>query len=293
MKKIILIIITLYLVSCEDPIDINIDNGFPQLVVDAVLTNEAREQKVFLSLSSAYFNQEILPVSEATVKIIDSQGNEILLENNNTSTYTFVTDEEPFKPGINYTLEIEYNNQKYLATSSTRPVPPIDSITWTKESVFFGDVDSLIVAQFWGVDLMGIGDVYWVRSKLNGKYTDRTTIAFDAATGRGSVTDQVPFIAPVRLSITPNSTEFGERLEFGDELEVELYSVSSEFADFWLIMQNQLNNAGLFATPLTNVPSNIKNINPNGPKALGWFEVHNISRDSATITQDKTNNRAE
>lgn len=291
MKKISLILLSLILLSCEDPIDIDLDNGFTQLVVDAILTNEIREQQVLLSLSGHYFNQDIQPVTTAIVKIIDELGNEITLENNNSSTYTFFPTELPFADGAEYKLQVEYDNQIYTAISRTRPVPPIDSIAWRKEAVFFGDVDSLIVAQFWAIDLPGLGDVYWVRSKVNGKYQPRTVIAFDASTGRGSNSDNVPFILPVRFAITPNSTEEGVRLEWGDALDVELYSVSPEFADFWLIMEQQLNNAGLFATPLTNVPTNIKNSDPKGPKALGWFEVHNISRDSATITQDRNNNR--
>jgi len=292
MKKITLIILAIiFLYSCEDPIDIDIENGERQLVVDAVLNSEVETQNIVLSLSGNYFNQDVLEVTNAKVRVFDSNGNVYEFENNNTSTYTFIPSNQSFITGNEYTLEIVYNSETYTSISKPKPVPPIDSITWSKEQVLFGDVDSIIVAQFWGVDLVGVGDTYWIRSKVNGKYLDNNTIAFDASTGRGALTDNVPFIAPIRFSITPNSAEEGERLEYGDQIEVELYSVSSEFADFWIILNDQLNNGGLFATPPTNVPSNIKNVNSNGSKAIGWFEISNVSRDNAIISIDKSNNK--
>lgn len=292
MKKIAIIFLSIiFLVSCEDPIDIEIENGERQLVVDAVLNSEIETQNIILSLSGNYFDQDVLDVTNAEVRIFDSNGNVFVFNNNNTSTYTLIPDSKVFDTSNEYTLEIVYNSETFTSVSKPKPVPPIDSITWSKEQVLFGDVDSIIVAQFWGVDLVGVGDTYWIRSKVNGKYIDNNTIAFDASTGRGALTDNVPFIAPIRFAITPNSVEEGERLEYGDQIEVELYSISSEFADFWIILNDQLNNGGLFATPPTNVPSNIRNKNANGSKAIGWFEISNVSKDSAIISEEKSNNK--
>lgn len=291
MKKILLIILTLYLVSCEDPIDIEIDNGESQLVVDAILTNSLNEQKVILSKSGNYFNPSFNEVTNAVVSIKDNLGNVITLQNNNSTTYSFIPTELPFNDNLSYTLEVVYDNNTFTSISKLRPVPTIDSITWNKEKTFFGDIDSLIIAQFWSIDLPGLGDTYWIRSKINGEYLDNISIAYDGSTGSGSSADNIPFIAPVRFSISPRSTDKDEILKYEDVIEVELYSISHDFANFWKILGEQLNNGGLFATPPTNVPTNIKNINPNGPKAIGWFEISNISTDSATITKDKTNNK--
>jgi len=291
MKKILLILISFYLISCEDPIDIEIDNGESQLVVDAILTNSMNEQKVILSKSGNYFNPAFNEVTNAVVSIKDNLGNVIELQNNNSTTYSFIPTELPFNNNLTYTLEVVYDNNTFTSISNLRPVPPIDSITWLKEKVVFGDLDSIIIAQFWSIDLLGLGDTYWIRSKINGKYLDNISIAYDGSTGSGSSADNIPFIAPVRFSISPRSTEKEDILKFGDVVEVELYSISLEFANFWKVLGDQINNGGLFATPPTNVPTNIKNINPSGPKAVGWFEISNISTDSATLTKDKTNNK--
>ena len=291
MKKILLILISFYLISCEDPIDIEIDNGESQLVVDAILTNSMNEQKVILSKSGNYFNPAFNEVTNAVVSKKDNLGTVIELQNNNSTTYSFIPTELPFNNDLTYTLEVVYDNNTFTSISNLRPVPPIDSITWLKEKVVFGDLDSIIIAQFWSIDLLGLGDTYWIRSKINGKYLDNISIAYDGSTGSGSSADNIPFIAPVRFSISPRSTEKEDILKFGDVVEVELYSISLEFANFWKVLGDQINNGGLFATPPTNVPTNIKNINPSGPKAVGWFEISNISTDSATLTKDKTNNK--
>lgn len=292
MKKIILIVLSvIILCSCEDPIEVELENGKRQLVVDAILNTSIQEQKIILTLSGNYFEQDVLDVLDAQVRVFDESGNSFVFENNGTATYSFIPNDIVFNTNEKYNLEVIYNSQTFTSISTPRPVPPIDSLTWSKELAFFGDVDSIIVAQFWGTDLVGVGDTYWIRSKVNGSYLDNISIAFDASTGRGALTDNVPFIAPVRFSITPNSVEEGERLEFGDVIEVELYSISSEFADFWTIMNDQLNNGGLFATPPTNVPTNIKNITNPKEKAIGWFEISNVSYDSATITREKNNNK--
>lgn len=303
MKKILILILSaLLFASCEDVIDVDLEDGVPQLTVDAILTNMDEPQRVRLTLSGDYFDaNSIKPITDATLELTD----------NNGISYTFkqpdangVYELDSLLTGITigheFTLKITYNNEVFTSTSKIRQVPAIDSITWNRENIPFGDVDSIWAVQFWAYDNVGLGDAYWVRATRNGIVSNgpqSITVAYDGSTGRGSKTDNIPFILPIRASITPggfagppNGEEF---VEVGETVGVQLHSISLELAEYLTILSEQLNNGGLFAEPPTNLPTNIKNTNTNGSKALGWFEVCNVAVDSAEISWERGNNRVE
>ncbi len=49
-------------------------------------------------------------------------------------------------------------------------------------------------------------------------------------------------------------------------------------------MQVQMVNGGLFATPPSNVKTNIRNTNPNATtKAVGWFNIGAVSSNGVRI----------
>lgn len=300
MKKIFLLILLIILLSCEDVIEVNLGDGKSQLTVDAILTNLNEEQQIRLSLSGDYFTPEsVIPISNATVKMTDNNNNNFSFTYSENGKY-ILNEELNFRVGDVFELEITYNNEIFTAISEIKRVPQIDSITWSRERLIFGDIDSIWVTQFWAVDLPGLGDAYWVRALRNGVVNNnpsRINIAFDGAPGRGSKADNIAFTLPLRASITPggfagppNTDDF---LEVGESVGVNLYGISVEFAEYLNILREQLNNGGIFATLPANLPSNIINKNQDGSKALGWFEVCNVAADSAVISWERFNNREE
>ncbi|NNE25734.1 MAG: DUF4249 family protein, partial [Saprospiraceae bacterium] len=60
MKKLIYFLgFIVIFAACEDVIDVNLESGPPQVVVDAWLTNEEKPQEIKLTLSQDYLNSSI------------------------------------------------------------------------------------------------------------------------------------------------------------------------------------------------------------------------------------------
>lgn len=301
MKKLILIIVLgLGFASCEDVIDVDLNEGTPQLTVDAVMSNSDENPHVKLSISGEYFDaSSVSPVTDAELSLTDSDGNSYAFDSPDQEGRYFLSDElNNIVPGVTFKLTIDYNNSQYTAESTVRETPEIDSISWSREDVPFGDIDSIWAVQFWARDLDGLGDAYWVRATREGVInTDpgKIVVAYDGSTGRGSQTDGIPFILPIRASITPGGfagpPSDEDPAEVGDEIGVQLYSISLEFAEYLVILREQLNNGGLFAETPANLPTNVFNQDDNGIQALGWFAVCKMHTESGIISWEKSNNR--
>ncbi|HEY1054003.1 MAG TPA: DUF4249 domain-containing protein, partial [Emticicia sp.] len=68
----ITLFVSVSLFSCEDVVDINVQEGVSQLAVDALITSKAEKQTIKLTLSQAYFdNTPVKPALGATVTVFD------------------------------------------------------------------------------------------------------------------------------------------------------------------------------------------------------------------------------
>ncbi len=101
------------------------------------------------------------------------------------------------------------------------------------------------------------------------------------------------FNFPLRRSINIVEEELAKRPAYypGDSIKVEVYSITREQLYFYVRLKKELTNgtgggfAGLFAEPVSNVPSNIFPLNPKSKvRALGWFgAAHKITRRTKMI----------
>ena len=167
-------------------------------------------------------------------------------------------------------------------------VPPIDSIVWRFEegNDFFPDS---YFGSFYARDPSGLGDTYWIKPFKNGNYLNKPSeisIAYDAGFSAGSAIDGIIFIQPIRDSVNPfdqdDNDNFLSPYAPGDSLRVELHSISNAAHDYLTELQIQIDRPGgfgeLFATPLSNVPSNIEDVTQGEKKEiLGFFNVASVS----------------
>ncbi len=289
MKRIlILLIASLVLASCEDPIDLELDNGQSQVVVDAFINSDSSLQTVRLTKSAEYFLNAPTPIVQgAKVKITGPNGVEYLFSDQGNGNYTYNPKTNNLGPldslGFEYQLQVEVEGKTYLGNSVLHPVPKIDTMTYNYEEAEPGAEEGYY-SQFFATDFQGRNDFYWIKAFRNGeplypKEPANFILSQNAAFG-GDGADGFVFILPIRAAITDPEFPFLQ----GEVSSVELLSVNEDVWNYLLQVATQASNDGLFATPTANIKSNITDIagNPQN-EVLGVFSMSSISRNSILI----------
>lgn len=284
----LIVLAGLALANCETVIDADLDTGPVQLSVDGTLTDQPGPQIIRLTQTAAYFSNATAPVaSGATVTVTDSSGRTyVFADADNDGYYTWKpgTKDTLGRVGQTYRLAIAYRGDTYVATSRMNRVPAVDSIIFRKEKVNPLSSTEGYQAEFFARDFRGATDYYRVRYSRNGiianKPRDIVTLK-DASFPGSSNTDGLVFIRPFRQSINPDSL-----YALNDSVKVELQSLTPESFEFWQQFSQQVSNGGLFATPPSNVPTNIINTNAAGRKATGFFLATAIRNRMVRVTEE-------
>ncbi len=275
--------------SCEDPIIVQLAEAAPIITVDAWIDDRPILQEIILSYSQPYFDSTLVAgIDEAMVEVISSAGNTMTFTNNGNGKYTYDAGTEGIIGNINDTFELNVTigDDKLSATSRLNPVPSIDSITQefrTNEAF----LDDGIYCNFFSRDILGIGNTYWIKTFKNGLYLNNPqeiNLAFDAGFDSGSEVDNLIFITPIRELANEIDTDFTTiPWEVGEDIRVEIHSISNASFNFMETLRDQLLNSsnGIFAEPLSNTPTNI--VSETGAVIIGQFNVASVSTLSDTI----------
>jgi hypothetical protein len=287
------LLMILFFSSCEDEIDLDLDVGPSQLVVDAWLNDYARDQQILLSLSGDYKgNNQVPVVDDAQVVVFDDEGNQFEFLHQEEGRYVYKANGQPLvQTGHYYTLQINYRGSDYQASSYANPVPTVDSIGYELDSRGSNPFNSSrkpgYVANFTAIDLPGQPDYYWIRYYRNNKLINnpsRVLLAINSLFNNDNPEgDGLMFIVPIRFSVNAPDRPY----KIGDKITVEIYALTKDSWEFLDLTRDQLNNGGLFARPIVNVPTNILNLDKNAPRekqALGWFSVSSASNLSRVVT---------
>jgi hypothetical protein len=292
MKKVVFLLISsiLLLTSCEDKIDIKIDEGTSQLAVDAFISTRYSIEKrsIRLTKTSGYFNNSASPPAlGATVKIKNNNTGLIcdFIDVNSDGNYegSGLINSGNFQVGDSVTLSIIFDGNEFAATSIINPAPEIDSVraTYKDANPAAGIPTAGYFVRFYANDIPGRTDFYWIktfRNNLPDKNPSHINIAWDAAYGPGA--DGFTFILPIREAVTPLDKPFSLK----DTISIEIHAINEDTWNFLSEVRTQTTNGGLFATPAANVRTNIKNANPNSNiKAVGWFVMSDVSNRGIII----------
>jgi len=277
--------------GCEDVIEIDPQFSDSQIVVDAWITDESKDQVITLKESQQYFdNTDLAPISGASVIVTRNDGQELNFQEREAGVYVWTpdADEKLGSEGDQFALEIIFNGTTLTAASTLNRVPPIDSITQELEEndAFLEDG---IYLEFISRDPEGLGDSYWIKSFKNGSFladADQMNIAFDAGFDAGSQVDGIIFIPPIRTFINEFDNDgVGLPWNVGDEARVEIHSLNLEAFNFLEIARDQILNGdnGIFALPLANTRTNISSSDQSGLSPLGMFNVSAVSSMDYTV----------
>jgi len=286
-------LVFILLTSCEDVVDITLDEGTPQLTIDAWLTNQPGVQTIRLTEIASYFDNTANPPALGATVVVTSQEGIIynFLDDDNDGNYVWTPTEGGVsfgEIGKGYGLAVEYKGETFIAATFMQRVATVDSITFDFEEKSLGTPEGYY-GQFYARDFVGENDCYWVKTYKNGTFLGKPqeiNIAYDAGTSAGGNVDGLIFIPPIRNGINrfpdlDDSSEDGTDVApwaLGDSVYVELWSITPDTFFFLEQARNQMTNGGLFASPIANVPTNIQNANTNSEvKALGYFCTSAVS----------------
>lgn len=272
MKNILKIIpfflILVLLQSCEDVIDVDLDTASPKLVIDAGIKwqkgTAGNLQVVKLSVTSSYYESQLVPASGATVTITDSATTYNFIENAGTGDYICAN----FNPVINedYTLTVIYQGQTFTSTDKLYATPVIESI---EQSVLPGFGEDLVQVKFFYQD--------------NGSEDNSYLISFknsSAILPEFGIIDDKFFQGNQMFGLYAN-----DELKPNDVLFMSLQGVPQRYANYMLKLLNIAGSSS--GNPFSTAPATLRgNItNQTSPEnfALGYFYLSEIDARTYTI----------
>ena len=297
MKRLIFTYLAfLTVLACESPADVELSPATPTLVIDAFINDLPEDQRIILNFSQSFFNNEAYrPATGAIVSVIDDQGNPPFIFNETSTPGEYVwqsTNQVQVigTVGTTFTLQIEYEGETFIASSTMNRTTPIEEILFFEEQEPFSD-DLFYEARMTARDPVGVGDAYWVKTFWNDEFLgdpSELNIAFDAGISPGGGIDGQQFIIPISAGINP--TDEDESYELGDRVRVEIHSITREAYDYFIELQIQTDRPGgfaeLFAQPLANLTSNVAVQNNPDFAVLGFFSVSSVSEMQVVFTED-------
>ncbi|MDB4047362.1 DUF4249 domain-containing protein [Flavobacteriaceae bacterium] len=153
-SALLLFALTISLFSCEDVIEVEVQNTTPRLVIDAQFNMYTKEQQlrleggVRLSFSANYFDEELPVVKDALVTITHlNSGLEYPLLFDE-SIGMFVPDKIDFLTDFNskFELSVLHQGQAYTGSTVFVPVPPILKAVQGTKTLFSGDETEIILS---------------------------------------------------------------------------------------------------------------------------------------------------
>lgn len=260
MRKIVLLIASvLLLFSCEEVIDIDLNDSEPRLVIEASLNLLKADGAPFnsyirLTTTAHFFDDSIPIVDDAFVEIIDETGRIFYFNHTSNGYYQgiFVP-----KKDVEYTLKVYYNNEIYTASTHYIGAPALERVEQRNDGGFTGDQIELKVYFTDPADEENY--YYFVGSSIKG---NRRDVMNDRYFNGNTI-----FGFYVAEDLAPE-----------DEVEFLLYGITEEFHDYMFALLEQTGNgSGPFETQPATVRGNIINETNRENYPLGYFRISEVS----------------
>ena len=255
LQFLLLLIISLFAWSCEEVIDVDLEESEPRLVVEASIvwlkgTSGAR-QSIRLSETTPFYQNGTRPVEDALINIKSENGENYTLTHTGNGIYQI----DDFNPVLmnTYQMELRYKNEIYTATEMLMPVTDIDFVEQSNSGGFSGD-DIEIKAYY--TDPADEENYYLFKF-----YTNDLNLEF------------------YEDEFTNGNQIFGyyssDDLQQGDEIKIEMEGISKDYFEYLFILRSQVgtNQGGPFETMPATVKGNI--INRTNPEnyPFGFFRL--------------------
>ena len=250
-------LLLLSLTSCEEVVEVDLEESAPRLVVEAsLLWNRGLQENVQiikLTTTTAYFDNEIPPALGATVSILTKTGEEYIF--NEVADGVFTYDNIPPVLNVEHELVITYNEETYVGTGQLMTTPPLEFVEQSLGGFSGEDLEFKVFYR----DPADVENFYlfrYINEKISLQiYEDEFT--------NGNET--FAFFSD-------------EDAEAGDLVGFEIQGISEAFYEYLYILRSQSGTAGgPFQTQPSVVRGNI--VNTTDPKnfAFGYFRLSEVN----------------
>jgi hypothetical protein len=278
IKTVLLALITLlnlFIVGCEDVIEVDLNSADPKIVIEGVVANDNSPTRVKITKSTDFYEPGVYDkVTGAEIEITDSKGNSGVLTEIEEGLYQ--TDAVSGEEGRTYYISVKAEGETYSAESTIpqqlnldslnleiAPYPPGEETEEKKRyylHIYFqDDPENEDYARF---RILNNGELLGGYRIYNDKYTNGNYIK-----------------ARLNLGAEDNN------IKIGDELTVQLLSIDKASYDFYLT-ENIINASRTQGGG--GPPSSISPANPNTNwtnDALGVFTAFSVSTQSVIVEE--------
>ena len=262
IKSLLVIILALFIYSCEDVIPVNLNTATPKLVIEASINwkkgTSGNQQKITLTTTTDFYSNQIPKVSGATVYIKNSSNTIFdFIESAIKGDYVCYN----FVPVLNevYTLTIISNGSIYNAKESLKSVAPITEIIQNNNGGFTGNT---IEIKSYFTDPANEPNYYLYKYIYSNQIKSNFYV------------DQDEFFNGNRFfSISQNND-----LKVGDKIEVIHYGISKTYYNYMSVLVSIAGNngGGPFQSPPATVRGNIINTTNVADYPLGYFSLSEV-----------------
>ncbi|MGQ7946917.1 DUF4249 family protein [Flavobacterium sp. WC2509] len=273
IKLFITLLITSFtVISCEDVVNVDLENAAPKLVIDASIKWEKESkgnfQQIILTTTTDYYSNTI-PVATGAVVTVTN------VSLSTPVTYKFIEDEQTgeyncndFVPiiGNNYTLNITYKGQNYTSTSTFMPTPDILRIEQSiKPGIEGKDVYEI---KYYFQDNGAEDNFYFIGVKnKNIAYAEYNVLTDEFSQGN----EMFAFYR-------------SDDIKKGDLIEFGLQGITEKYSNYMTKLLNTTGtNNGPFATAPATLRGNIINQTNSDDYPYGFFQLSEIDTKTYTI----------
>lgn len=286
MKKIyylfLVSFVTIIFSSCEDVIQVKLDEGSKLYVIDAFINNRCQSQIVKITTNDSYFSNKKAPaVPNASVVLVDmttnttynfpytSDGNYVYYPTPTDSIHGF---------NHNYMLRVTIDGSEYTSVTTQKRAAVIDSVGALYNDgtdPFGGPKDTYNCLLFARDKADNNAEYYWIRTFRNDTLFNDPADLNICIDGTGGAVINAPADT---IDFTPPSIFLGfKTFRKNDKCSVEVHSINRDTYFFFVQAIAQINNGGLFATTPENVKTNISTPEKAKIKAIGWFSMSSVA----------------
>jgi len=267
MKTKILILVIIFLLGCEDVIQIDVGSSEPQIVIEAKISNCSNESFVKITETTDYYDSSTFQeISNAKVTIENSKGKTFLLRERESGKY--YNRSLKVLPKRNYSIIVEYEEQIYSAESFAPPIIAIDSLKCLFRKRPFQKEKKLEFHIFFQDDVEH-SDFARFKIYKNNKQLKKIFLYNDRLTD-GNYIDYFFF-------------NFGEeKFEVGDTITVEMQAIDEQSYLYFKSLKNAIaqKKRGPFSSAAPANPTTNWNNN-----ALGYFSAFTVNKEFIIIEQ--------